>query len=101
MRAGDTLDRVLNLAYRPWPAMRRRAAGLAPRCTAGPRLRGGQRRVPPAPRDGLSHPAARSPLAPLTAKIGMHAEQRPTWGGAHYRLPAMRYQDLPELEPVV
>ena len=40
------------------------------------------------------------PLPSLTAKIGMHADQRPTWGGAHYRLPAVRYHDLAELEPV-
>jgi hypothetical protein len=36
------------------------------------------------------------PLPPLIARIGMHGDQRTTWGGGHYRLPAAAYSSLPE-----
>lgn len=39
-------------------------------------------------------------LPPLRVRIGVHADQRPLWGGGHYRLPADRYSELPESEPV-
>jgi hypothetical protein len=38
-------------------------------------------------------------LPPLVAKIGVHKED-PSWGGAHYRLPARTYSELPEPDPV-
>jgi hypothetical protein len=38
-------------------------------------------------------------LPHLTAKIGIHAEQKPSWGGGHYRLPAEHYWDFDEPEP--
>jgi hypothetical protein len=39
------------------------------------------------------------PLPPLLVRIGVHAGQRPDWGGGHYRLPAGEYSALPEEEP--
>ena len=39
-------------------------------------------------------------LPPLTARIGVHTDQRPRWGGGHYRLPAERYSELSEAAPV-
>jgi hypothetical protein len=39
------------------------------------------------------------PLPPLHVRIGLHAVQRPGWGGGHYRLPAADYSALPEEEP--
>jgi hypothetical protein len=41
------------------------------------------------------------PLPPLVVRIGLHAAQRPGWGGGHYRLPAAEYSSLPEDEPPV
>jgi hypothetical protein len=38
-------------------------------------------------------------LPHLRVKIGIHAEQKPGWGGAHYRLPAEQYWDFGEPEP--
>jgi hypothetical protein len=38
-------------------------------------------------------------LPPLIARIGMHQDQRATWGGGHYRLPAAMYSSLPEPVP--
>jgi hypothetical protein len=38
-------------------------------------------------------------LPPLIARIGAHEDQRPTWGGGHYRLPAAAYSSLPETTP--
>jgi hypothetical protein len=35
-------------------------------------------------------------LPPLIARIGAHEDQRTTWGGGHYRLPAAGYSSLPE-----
>lgn len=39
-------------------------------------------------------------LPPLVAKIGTHTPDAPTWSGAHYRLPADDYSELPEREPI-
>jgi hypothetical protein len=39
------------------------------------------------------------PLPPLLVRVGVHAGQRPDWGGGHYRLPAGEYSALPEEEP--
>jgi hypothetical protein len=38
-------------------------------------------------------------LPHLLVRIGLHAAQRPGWGGGHYRLPAAEYSALPEEEP--
>jgi hypothetical protein len=38
-------------------------------------------------------------LPPLIARIGVHQDQRATWGGGHYRLPAATYSSLPEPVP--
>ena len=38
-------------------------------------------------------------LPPLKVKIGIHGDQKPGWGGGHYRLPAERYYDFNEPEP--
>jgi hypothetical protein len=38
-------------------------------------------------------------LPPLIAGIGAHEDQRATWGGGHYRLPATTYSSLPETTP--
>lgn len=38
-------------------------------------------------------------LPPLIARIGVHQDQRATWGGGHYRLPAATYSSLPETAP--
>ena len=35
-------------------------------------------------------------LPPLITRIGAHEDQRATWGGGHYRLPADAYSSLPE-----
>jgi hypothetical protein len=39
-------------------------------------------------------------LPRLRARIGIHTEQKPGWGGAHYRLPAEHYRDVSESEPL-
>jgi hypothetical protein len=39
------------------------------------------------------------PLPPLVARIGTHGDQRTSWGGGHYRLPAAAYSSLPETAP--
>jgi hypothetical protein len=36
-------------------------------------------------------------LPPLIARIGAHEDQRATWGGGHYRLPAAAYSSMPEM----
>jgi hypothetical protein len=41
------------------------------------------------------------PLPRLLVRIGVHAGQRPEWGGGHYRLPALDYSTLPEEDPPV
>lgn len=38
-------------------------------------------------------------LPALTARIGVHENQIPAWGGGHYRLPASAYSSLPEMTP--
>jgi hypothetical protein len=38
-------------------------------------------------------------LPQLRVKIGIHAEEKPSWGGAHYRLPAEQYWEVSEPEP--
>jgi hypothetical protein len=38
-------------------------------------------------------------LPQLIARIGVHQDQRATWGGGHYRLPAVAYSSLPERTP--
>ena len=38
-------------------------------------------------------------LPVLTARIGVHENQIPAWGGGHYRLPASAYSSLPEMTP--
>lgn len=52
-------------------------------------------------RRGLDHLAelVGHRLPHLTVKIGVHAEEKPDWGGAHYRLPAEQYWDFNEPDP--
>src|SRR5262249_1515956 len=63
-----------------------------------PALRGGNVAAPL--RRGADHGAGLlgHRLPRLKVKIGIHGEQKPGWGGAHYRLPAEQYWDFSEPE---